>query len=429
MSKLYEEKVQLGFSVTYEDDEHKGVVSHKSPLWNEWDGGQIGGRPSWLNPKDLPNRFLKCEHCEDPLTFICQLYAPADEVNEQAFHRSMYIFACSTPSCAKERTGAVRVLRAQLPQENPFYPQSAGNFETWHKHQSESWDVVLCQVCGQKGKGKCPIQGVYFCGKQHQIEHKKYVFDKKNKNEKHDFLPSVYAESELVVEEEPVSGDNLDKEALFADDEDDDEDADLEQEDLNKITGAITSEVSKDQTTIEFYARTRGLLNVQEQCLRYLRWPTDQSAKDTNMPLWISAGNQPTDIPCCNYCGAERRFEFQLMPQMIHYLMQDHAKHKAQATEDGNTAEDQVKEAIAKATSIMDQAPPEKVPPAFAEAKEQAVEAMRAKIMREDGDKELNWGVIAVYTCTASCGGFQLEEDSELGGYREEFAWKQPSLD
>jgi hypothetical protein len=40
----------------------------------------------------------------------------------------------------------------------------------------------------------------------------------------------------------------------------------------------------------------------------------------------------------------------------------------------------------------------------------------------------VDWGVIAVYTCTASCGdgGIVCEEN---GCYREEVAWLQPPLD
>ena len=44
--------------------------------------------------------------------------------------------------------------------------------------------------------------------------------------------------------------------------------------------------------------------------------------------------------------------------------------------------------------------------------------------------EDMDWGVIAVYTCTSSCGGGvggdDILLDSELGAYREEYAWKQP---
>ena len=196
--------VQLGFSVEFEDHEHRSFVGHNLPLWRDWDGGQIGGKPSWLQPRDLPKDFLTCKNCEEPLCFICQLYAPADEVNPEAFHRSMYIFGCPSPGCAKAPTGSIRVLRAQLPRENPFYPDDED--QGWSQHVPECWDVNLCKVCGQRGKGKCPMQGFHFCGKHHQKEHKKYIFDKQQQLSKQldfTFLPSVCSESELVVEEEP----------------------------------------------------------------------------------------------------------------------------------------------------------------------------------------------------------------------------------
>lgn len=414
-----ENPVQLGFSVSYEDEEHKSLVAHKTPQWKEWDGGQIGGRPSWLQPRELPLSSLECKCCQKPLVFVCQIYAPADEITPNAFHRSLYVFACTY--CVKDSSspGTVRVLRTQLPEENPFYPLNIEEEVNWSQHKPETWNVNLCQVCGQRGTGKCPIQQYYFCGKHHQSEHKRYIHDDPTNTTK--FLPSVCTESELVVEEEPQLDNNTtdQQEAMFSD-EHNEEDEDLEQEDLNKITGAVTSEASKDQTTIEFYARTK-LPNVQEQCLRYLRWPANQNCE---MPLWIRSDHQPDSIPCCDSCGAQRKFEFEIMPQMIHYLMEDNAKHVK-----NEEYMYQVKQAIAQATSIMDQAPAEQVPPEFSDAKERAVAAMRSKLM-EDGKDELSWGVIAVYTCTDSCGGgLEVEEGSELGAYREEYAWKQPSLD
>jgi pre-rRNA-processing protein TSR4 len=185
-----------------------------------------------------------------------------------------------------------------------------------------------------------------------------------------------------------------------------------------------------------FFDRVNGIPNVQEQVLRYLRWPDRELCLEADLPLWISSEHQPSPqsdhIPECPYCGAERKFEFQIMPQMVHILLKDHEIQKASSEYRNSirTTTDGVKEAIKTASSIMEQAPPEQVPPAFADAKKKAVAAMRSKLMGQDGEKELNWGVVAVYTCTASCGdGLQVEEGAELGAYREEFAWKQASLD
>ncbi|CAJ1930463.1 unnamed protein product [Cylindrotheca closterium] len=418
--------VQLGFSVPFDDDEHRSLISHKSPQWQEWDGGQIGGRPSWLQPKDIPRSGMTCEGCSEPLVFVCQLYAPADEVTPEAFHRSLYLFACASKECAKTCEGTVKVLRTQLPEENPYYPSQPEEEVNWTKHAPTAWDVNLCAVCGQRGKGFCSLQQKHFCSKQHQIECKKCNPQSTDNNKA--FFPSVYTESELVVEEEPSTNESkksLESKGIFTNDGND-EDADLEQEDLNAITGAITSEASKDPTTNEFYARTKVVPNIQDQCLRYMRWPSEESATLASMPLWIRSDHQPPkDIPPCSYCGEDRKFECQIMPQMIHYLMKDHAK---QSLEKGHEKNEQAKEAIAQASSILEQAPAEQVPPELAESNEKAVEAMRSKLM--DDNDGLNWGVISVYTCTASCGGgLTVEEGQELGAYREEYAWKQPSLD
>ncbi|KAG7338649.1 programmed cell death protein [Nitzschia inconspicua] len=448
-SKRLETVVQLGFSVDIEDNEHRLLVGHNNPDYKEWDGGQLGGRPTWLNPKDIPNGFLKCKNCDSPMMFVCQLYAPCDEVNDDAFHRSFYVFACpDSTKCSKETTGSIRVLRTQLPKENPYFPED--HDETWTYHLPASWNKHLCKVCGQQGRGKCPIQQEYFCGPHHQKEYKKYVFDKLQQHQQQQtpstqlefhFLPSVLTESELVVEEEPIpEQDNKTRKkaekALFkaqgveidndSDDEEEDSDKNLEQKDLNEMVGAADETVSKDSATMKFYDRIHQVDDVKTQCLRYLRWPNHRTCEDTGTPLWIRSDFQPDTIPSCERCGTERRFEFQLMPQMLHYLFKDMESERAKAKDTIIKKEDI--EALQRATSIMEQAPPEQVPPDFAANKDAAIDTLRNKLMEEDA-KTPSWGVVSIYTCTDSCGGMEIENDSELGAYFEEFAWKQPSLD
>ena len=122
------------------------------------------------------------------------------------------------------------------------------------------------------------------------------------------------------------------------------------------------------------------------------------------------------------------------MPQMLHYLLKDHQLERAkeQVKNRIKNTDEEAKEAIKAATSIIEQAPPDQVPPDFAASKEQAVNALRQKIMDGDGEtREPGWGVVSVYTCTGSCGGMEIAggDDAGLGAYREEYAWKQPSLD
>ncbi|VEU33517.1 unnamed protein product [Pseudo-nitzschia multistriata] len=434
--------VQLGFSVEFDDDDHRMMAGHNLPLWQDWDGGQIGGKPSWLNPKDIPKHHLVCKCCEDPLVFVCQLYCPCDDINPNAFHRSFYVFACPNIECAKETTGTIRVIRTQLPAINPYLPEEEDD-ECWAMHIPKAWDVNLCKVCGQRGNGKCPVQGEYFCGRHHQKEYKKYAFDvrKDTSTEGSDscFMPSVLTSSELVVEEEPPIG-NDDKSDAKArntmfkagniEDNDSDEEFDrnLEQGDLNDMTGAGPETVTKDTVTMNFFDRINKITNVNTQCLRYLRWPDEERSRETASPLWIRSDYTPNEenISQCEKCGAERRFEFQLMPQMLHYLLKDHQRKNKEKSQNLISKKDT--EAVRAASNILEQAPPEQVPPDLATTTEKAMEAARAKIM-EESNKVPSWGCVAVYTCTASCDVMDATEDDELGAYIEEFTWKQPSLD
>jgi hypothetical protein len=46
-------------------------------------------------------------------------------------------------------------------------------------------------------------------------------------------------------------------------------------------------------------------------------------------PLWGRASPQPNTIPPCNQCGAPRRFEFQVLPQMLAFLGIDDTQEDA----------------------------------------------------------------------------------------------------
>ena len=498
-------RIQLGFSEPIITEENSPlIIAHTSPRWwKDWDGGQLGGRPSWLDPEHLPPKPLICTTCQNldrPMMFLCQLYAPLDHL-PQAFHRSFYVFGC--PSCTKtgaatsnSNGGGIRVLRVQLPEDNPYYPteheQEDEGEGDYTKHLPSTYNIQLCAVCGQRASGKCPLQLKWFCSKAHQKEYKQQTQHISKKQEQQQetisnntnanippddsYLPSVYAVSELVVEEEPPSKGNDDNDENDDDDEiaqrptlfeskletnDDqfDSDEDLEQEDLNEmVTGHKIDQTStKDPATNAFYHRIQDR-KVPEQCLRYnMQWREqyDKSEKDCddghlddnmddtnnrdddsdNYPLWLRSDHQPdiTTIPPCPYCNAPRAFEFQLMPQMLSFL---HANRKQQAktTATIKSNNETAKQALLAAHQIIQNSDPSEIPPSFAPAKENAMNALQQELYQDD-EYRVDWGVVAIYTCTKSCnnGSSVTAKDGddvdELGGvYREEFAWVQPAL-
>merc|ERR1712071_405196 len=40
-------------------------------------------------------------------------------------------------------------------------------------------------------------------------------------------------------------------------------------------------------------------------------------------PVWVSDSNIPESVPDCELCGSKRKFEFQIMSQMLNYLHLD----------------------------------------------------------------------------------------------------------
>lgn len=396
-----ENAVQLGFSECVQNPMHLG---HVSASWDNWDGGIVGGKPSWLNPKHIPKNPLMCTNCSMPLRFLCQLYAPADQVNSSAYHRTLYIFGC--PGCSPNKPqGSIRVLRCILPQENLFFPDTGDSAGNWKQHLSSTHDVSLCHVCGQRSAGECPVQKMSFCSREHQKEYKKYCFGKKS-----DFLPSVYKQSELVVDEEPkLQKTNEETREALIEAQEHDPDEDLEQEDIDEMMGKKIRP-KYDNATIYFQERIQ---RAQDQCLRYYtEWEGEE--------LWMKSEPTPDMIPNCPYCGSERKCEFQIMPQMLYHLLEDHRKREKNALD--LSTED--KQALSVASEIVQHASPENVPPLLKERHDQTVEKIKSHLLTSE--HEIDWGVVMVYTCVKSCGDGEPTSDDALGAYREEFAWVQP---
>ena len=395
------------------------------------------------------------------LRFLAQIYSPADTEtgNEFAFHRSFYVFACPHPICSSAEMShkSVVVLRGQMARKNEFYPyeDDEDNIDDWKLHESNAWEVNLCTVCGQVGRGKCPLSNLWFCGKEHQRDYHKL---KRSQNDDLKVSSLIYTESELVVEEEPMeekksdddekkSASALNKESMFADtddvDDDGENDADLEQEDLNEMTGIDALGGTSDPVTMEFYTRIgRANGDVKGQCLRYNRWPVVEDIDDNddaqNGPLWISSAHCPTsdeDIPNCQYCGAARKFEFQLMPQIIHQLIKDFNVGNDSNTSNDNDASEENQRLLLAASDLIDKAKEDgkenDLPEEFETTQKELVEKLKQHVLSSVGDKDdnIDFGTISVYTCTNSCGDGRIQNgDDSLGAYRQEFAWRQPPL-
>ena len=171
----------------------------------------------------------------------------------------------------------------------------------------------------------------------------------------------MFPEYELVVEpEEEYQGDEEVKKAMAGYEEmvsTEGELEDLGQEDLKFAEEMATAE------RIHFASFQAKIAAAPSQVLRYC-------FEDGAQPLWPARepkGPQPDEIPPCSACGASRKFEFQIMPQIIHHLGQD-----------------------------------------------------------PEDPESLDFSTIAIYTCSQSC--TTSTEGEQHHPYVEEFAWVQASV-
>ena len=442
---MSEVEVELGFLEPLAPGERPAVESSDA---DDWDGGKAGGRPALLVPAvtaavaeagvaavgsmtHLPSaEALKCSHCGNPLLFLLQLYAPLDAgagAPASAYHRMLYLWACAAPTCTNRPAAA-------LPSVLALRSQAAKGFAAIAARG--------CALCGLPPRGRCPkCRAAEYCGTAHQAAH--WRAGHKEGCALSATVAALAAgaalpEFELVVEHEPSAAERAAREAARMSPSvakavaaasvaalataappslaagaggagaavglpEDLSISDLTQAKLAAWTG---SHLVLDPFMQAFERRVAA---EPSQVVRYCRWPAsppaapsapaaaadvsghvEQDAADAEDaaeeeaeaaagaggPLWMTAANRPVaagSIPPCAHCGAARAFEFQVLPQLIALLA---------GAPDAN-----------------------------------------------DAARSLDFGTLAVYTCTRSC-----ESDNggggggaSLGSYLLEHVWVQPT--
>uniref|UniRef100_A0A1A9UIZ0 Programmed cell death protein 2 C-terminal domain-containing protein n=1 Tax=Glossina austeni TaxID=7395 RepID=A0A1A9UIZ0_GLOAU len=289
-------EIELGFLEKIDDN---------GWLNNRYFPNKVGGKPAWLHLDDLPaQEKMICQKCEKPKAFLLQLYVPFDD--DYNFHRTLYVFICRSEACYVRNNASV-VTPAILPKE--------------HK---------LCLACGCKASVKCDycdwgyyccflhrdlhlklhkpvclnIGRIESCDRLSMVEFDEWEIVKDTMNDEEDITePPAVEEQKISKEIEELS--RSCKTLTFQN---------LPDSDLEKYSA--NSELMDDK----FFFKFRKECNKEpEQIIRYKR---------NGLPLWIAdvektVASQLKEIPICEYCGGERRFEFQIMPQLLNYLNDD----------------------------------------------------------------------------------------------------------
>ncbi|KAJ7546214.1 hypothetical protein O6H91_08G029800 [Diphasiastrum complanatum] len=380
--------VLLGFA---QDPQHPWLLArHHFP-------SKAGGSPAWLDPVNLPQgKDTLCGFCENPLEFLCQVYAPLDG-REDAFHRTMFLFMCPNLAClqqdqhhqskplSEKPCRSVKVFRSQLRRTNRYYskdpPRSDGS------DSPSCGAVALCSWCGTwRGEKVCGgCKQTRYCSRKHQLDHWRagHANYCREVQAGHDQKKGstlgvneaeviLIADSKRLTEQGIAIAANTATWPEFEITVEEERDEDISDSEHKSSESAVVlagvrkgdnfpladfqdvEEPSKEQQHwASFQAR---ISRAPSQVLRYCR---SADAK----PLWLQLDGQPqfADIPPCTSCGQPRIFEFQVLPQLLYYLGV------------------------------------------------------------QNNPDSLDWGTIAIYTCASSCSS--LESSSTSIGYVEEFVW------
>ena len=304
--------------------------------------------------------------------FLNQVYAPNDE-NPNAFHRTIYIFL-SPDGSTLSSPEAVKAFRCQLPRKNEFYPYDPPKKDA---RAPPALSPSQLEASLQRDPWRSEEHAMKQTAKQTNntistSEILENSNDSSSGSKSHQPpVPALFTETELVVEPEPEENDKdpqtaalLAKYQQHAETEGEYTEEELPGEIVDTFENAVP------EAQQHFASFAAQIAKEPAQVLRYCFEPGA-------MPLCPAPGGVPEadKVPCCARCGASRRFEFQVMPQLLNHLGVDVADPKAP-----------------------------------------------------------DWGTIAVYSCSKSCGGGGAGDEPEApekessSSYIEEWAWVQPPV-
>ncbi|XP_033325956.2 zinc finger protein RP-8 [Megalopta genalis] len=281
---------------------------------------KVGGKPAWLNLRDIPGeKDLRCEYCQEPCIFLCQIYAPYED-NETAFHRTIYVFICKKPECCKlNENGNLKVFRSQLPRTNEFYSSEPPVEEPdWRTDLNTSKWVKTCQVCGIYASNHCSkCKQVNYCCRIHQVFDWKSTHKESCGTNRYVVTNSkiLFPEYEIIIETEDEKEDNNEINSEKEKEEIEKYENMLEKgetgtfQDEDVQTELLSMAKQKEDETFAEFRLTVD--KYPDQILRY-----DRGGKI----LYISGESKIDEVPKCLECNQERQFEFQIMPQLLNFL-------------------------------------------------------------------------------------------------------------
>ena len=259
---------------------------------------KVGGRPAWLDPVHIPTSALLCPTTQHTLQFLLQLYAPLEDA-PHAFHRTVYVFI-SPRGAQLHQPGHVVALRTQLPRANSLYPPHPPTEPLPPPLTAELHDAAL----------RCdPWQAVHY--EQHPPGERGGAPAMPAPTKVVTLLPERMLDvREEILEDEEQEGHVDDNDHAMVED-------DVEDEDGVSAAAMDSVEANLSPEQRHFAEFATRVAPDPDQVVRYC---FQRGAGPLTPHLHPPP---PLSIPPCSSCQGPRRFEFQVMPQLISVLGMD----------------------------------------------------------------------------------------------------------
>ncbi|XP_011370138.1 programmed cell death protein 2-like isoform X1 [Pteropus vampyrus] len=322
-----------------------------------WSASKLGGLPDALPAVAAPRPV--CERCRQLLALVVQVYCPLEG---SPFHRLLHVFTCPRPRCGSCGARSWKVFRSQClqmrekeapgtqRQENGLAAEDwCEGADDWGSDNEEMSSPQLTLDFGNDSNSAkdldCTAQLQDLC-LQEAVLAAALTVPPGEETALPSVVPQFLPYYICVVDEDDYRDVvSLDHAHNLLREYQQREGIDMEQLISQSLPGDGNEKYEK--TTIKsgdkmFYKFKKRIAACQEQILRY-SWSGE--------PLFLTCPtSEVTELPACSHCGAQRTFEFQLMPALVSILR---SANLELAKEDQSTKAGRRKEKIKAMAEIL----------------------------------------------------------------------------